>query len=569
MTASATGSAEQLYAALAAQREGRVDDAATICRQVLAREPDQPHALLLLGLILGKHGDAGDAATLLSRYLELVPNDPFAGYSLGMVRQRQGDHRAALALFDGAIAGNPGFGQALHGRGVSLHELERLDEAAASFERAVALEPGDPTLRNNYGSLLRSQERLTEALAEFDQAIALDPALAVAHCNRGVVLTALERPQDGIVALQTALTLDPDHVRAHLEIAEAYEATFQGDEAQRHRIEATRRRPMFVEPCLGETPLARVLILCSPGRSDVATRHLVDRHRFTRIQAFILAADEVTPAERAYLDRLPPFDLVFNSIADPDRGAPYLREADAFVRRHDRPVLNPPDRIAITRRDRLVECLADIPGLLLPATRRVARAELAAMAADPAPAPPRVVRPAGSHGGEGLRRIDRSAELADYLGEIPFETHYLSDYCDFQSPDGWFRKYRFIFVDREVFPYHLAISREWKVHYWRVDMNEASWMKREEEAFLADYASVFPGGLGDAVRTVARRLDLDYAGMDCGLMPDGRVVLFEANANMLIHLYESRESHPYKHAYVPRIFDAAARMVERARAKLG
>ena len=65
------------------------------------------------------------------------------------------------------------------------------------------------------------------------------------------------------------------------------------------------------------------------------------------------------------------------------------------------------------------------------------------------------------------------------------------------------------------------------------------------------------------------RLDLDYAGMDCGLMPDGRVVLFEANANMLIHLYESRESYPYKHAYVPRIFDAAARMIERTRAKLG
>ena len=562
---SAAANAELLYAALAAQKAGQPDEAAAICRQILARAPDQPHALMLLGLILGRHGDAEEAATLLSRYLERAPNDAFAAYSLGMVRQRQGAHAAALALFDRALAGNPDLGQAFHGRGVSLHELERLDEAAAAFEHAVTLEPSDPTLRNNYGSLLRSQERLNQALAEFDRAVALDPALAIAHCNRGVVLTALKRPQDGIVALRAALALDPDHVRAHHELAEAYEATWQDAEAQHHRIEAIRRRPMFVESCLGDAPLARVLILCSAGRSDVATRYLVDRQRFTRIHVFMLGADEVTPTERAYLDRVPPFDVVFNSIADPDRGAVYLREAAAFVGRHDRPVLNPPERIAITRRDRLAECLSDIPGLLLPQTRRLGRDDLARLATSDAPGPAQVVRPVGSHGGEGLRRIERPGELAGYLGEIPFSAHYLTDYCDFRSPDGWFRKYRFVFVDRDVYPYHLAISREWKVHYWRVDMNEAPWMKREEEAFLADYRSIFPGELGEAIRTVARRLDLDYAGMDCGLMPDGRLVLFEANANMLVHLYESRESYPYKHAYVPRIFEAAARMIEHRR----
>src|SRR5579862_7918278 len=117
--ASATGSAEQLYAALAAQKAGRPDEAAAICRQILAGVPDQPHALMLLGLILGRHGDADEAATLLSRYLALAPNDTFATYSLGMVRQRQGDHAAAMVLFDRAIAGNPDLGQALHGRGVS------------------------------------------------------------------------------------------------------------------------------------------------------------------------------------------------------------------------------------------------------------------------------------------------------------------------------------------------------------------------------------------------------------------------------------------------------------------
>jgi hypothetical protein len=88
-------------------------------------------------------------------------------------------------------------------------------------------------------------------------------------------------------------------------------------------------------------------------------------------------------------------------------------------------------------------------------------------------------------------------------------------------------------------------------------------MKREEAAFLADWESVFAGPLGAAVRAIARRLDLDYGGMDCGLTADGRIVLFEANANMLVHLNDSAAGFPYKHTYVPRIFDAMTALVRR------
>jgi len=88
-------------------------------------------------------------------------------------------------------------------------------------------------------------------------------------------------------------------------------------------------------------------------------------------------------------------------------------------------------------------------------------------------------------------------------------------------------------------------------------------MKAEEEAFLADWRSAFPGMMGDAIREVARRLDLDFAGIDCAIGPDGQVVLFEANPSMLVHLTESPRAYAYKHRYVPRIFDAFGRMLIR------
>jgi hypothetical protein len=146
---------------------------------------------------------------------------------------------------------------------------------------------------------------------------------------------------------------------------------------------------------------------------------------------------------------------------------------------------------------------------------------------------------------------------------MPFESFYLTDFHDFVSADGYFRKYRFVFVDRVAYPYHLAISRHWRVHYWRADMDEAAWMKREEAEFLADWTVAFPDARGAAIQEIGRRLDLDYSGLDCGILPDGRVVVFEANANILVHLNDPPDAFPYKHQFVPRIFEAMTALVRR------
>src|SRR5208282_4060158 len=149
-------------------------------------------------------------------------------------------------------------------------------------------------------------------------------------------------------------------------------------------------------------------------------------------------------------------------IADADRGAPYLPLAAELCDRYRRPVLNPPARIAPTRRDRIARHLAGIAGLVVPATRYMTRERIASLAAANRPfAWPKLVRPAGMHGGEGLERIEQTAELAAYLDRMPFEAFYLTDFWDFHSADGNFRKYRFVFVDRVAYPYHLAIGGEW------------------------------------------------------------------------------------------------------------
>ena len=178
-----------------------------------------------------------------------------------------------------------------------------------------------------------------------------------------------------------------------------------------------------------------------------------------------------------------------------------------------------------------------------------------------------MLRPVGAHGGDDLERIDKANQINSFLARVPSESFYLTAFHDYRSADGYWRKYRLVFVDRAIFPYHLTIGHDWKLHYYRVDMTEQAWMKPEEEAFLADWRSVFDGPRGEAITEVARRLDLDFAGIDCAIGADGNVVLFEANPTMLVHLSESPVDYPHKHRYVPRIFDAFGTMLVRRAAE--
>jgi hypothetical protein len=183
---------------------------------------------------------------------------------------------------------------------------------------------------------------------------------------------------------------------------------------------------------------------------------------------------------------------------------------------------------------------------------------------------PVLVRPAGDHGGENLALLRGEAERDAWLLKRP-AAHtrlLLTRFHDFRSVDGHWRKYRLIFVDRRVHPYHLAIGDDWLMHYWRAEMNAQPWKKAEEARFMADWRSVFGARAAGAAEAVARRLDLDYAGMDCAVLADGRLLLFEANACMRVHLDEPAEAFPYKHQHVPQIRDAFSAMV-RARAGAG
>ena len=238
-----------------------------------------------------------------------------------------------------------------------------------------------------------------------------------------------------------------------------------------------------------------------------------------------------------------------------------LEALSTFLAGCDRPVLNTPDRVATTRRDRLPALLGPLPGVVVPSVVRVAESDLPVEAARQAGLRcPALTRPVGSHGGDGVVLLETEDALA---GLRPGAERYITAYRDYRSPDGLWRKYRTIFVGGALLPYHLAISDQWLVHYKTAGMTGSAARRDEERRFLRDPAAELGAATWSAVRAIGQRIGLDWCGIDFARIEDGRALVFEANATMSVHPEPNDGVLAYKNPAVYAIVDAFEVMLAR------
>ncbi len=440
--------------------------------------------------------------------------------------------------------------------------------APASLEQALEAWPQDPAVHR---ALADARRALGDELGALAHEIAAQTLAAYAAGTPGpslgelcTVATGYFMKGDHVAAqrwYRLVLALDPEVAPAHQNLAAIHAARGEMVEAESSRQRAYRIQRVFIEPV--ELPTRRLLILCvGSAAGNVPVEALLSGGRSLRIKYVIDRADAAEDA------RLPPFDLVFNAIGDADVAAPLTARLEHFAQACGRPLLNAPAAVALTQRHRLAERLAGLADVVVAPCSRHERppatpAELGYRLERAGIGWPVLVRRAASHGGDGLTRCDNLPALHAALLAID-GAHYLSAFRDSRGADGHYRKYRVVFVDREPLPYHLAISTHWMVHYFSAAMAQEAWKLGEEHRFLCDPAAALGARATAAIAAIGRRLDLDFGGVDFALLPDGRVLVFEANATMLVHRERQGGPLAHKNAFVDRIVDAFERMLVRA-----
>jgi len=350
------------------------------------------------------------------------------------------------------------------------------------------------------------------------------------------------KADDAIAAFNRAIATDPESIPAHLGLYEAFQIKGDRARALEHQSRVLAKQRLFLEkPAPPGAPM--VLLIAIPGdwQANVPLEFLYGSLNVGIMKMYVDDVDPLPPR-----GVLPPFDVVFNVIAHSEQSGPTLKLLERWLPTLGRRALNDPARVERLSRDGVARDFADLDGALVPATQRVARSEVILNGAC-------VIRPVGSQAGAQFSKVESPGELDAYLRETPGEEFYLMPFVDYRRSDGYFRKYRIIFVDGVPYAHHLAISQNWMVHYYNALNAKEQWIRDEEERFLADVGNVFDGPRARVLQELARRVGLDYFGIDCSVLEDGRVLIFEIDPAMIVHLVDSNELYPYKHTYVPRI----------------
>jgi glutathione synthase/RimK-type ligase-like ATP-grasp enzyme len=350
----------------------------------------------------------------------------------------------------------------------------------------------------------------------------------------------------------------PDDANALMDLATVLLLIGQRDTALTIQMEALKMQPLYETPSVKKTKI-KLLALMTVGdlMANTPLEFLLEN---SDIALSLLYVGQGIPA----LPSIPEHDVLFVAVGEADEKHALLEDLQEIVQLWPKPVINFPARIRQLGRDNAFKLLQAADGVEMPMSIRIdrntleqlGRGELDITKRLNGASFPIIVRPLGSHAGQGLRKITSLDAIADYLQAVPSAEFYLARFVDYRSEDGQFRKYRIILIDGQPFISHMGISKHWMIHYLNAGMTDSAEKREEEKHFMEHFDTDFVPTHRTAFKEIDDRLGLDYVGIDCGETQDGKLLIFEVDSDMIVHAMDPVDLFPYKQAPMKKLFSA-------------
>jgi Flp pilus assembly protein TadD len=228
------GELGQLYRALAVVRlVGRGAPAAVVRLNTLVPTlaPGEPAAEADLARGLLQLGRLDDAAASVARWRRARPDDPRAIELEGMIAASRGRSEEALGLLQQATAGDGPRPEAVYNLGAILERLGRAEEAEAAFTRAVALRPTFAAAWHRLGLLRAGRGDLAEAVAAHRRALSIEPSLTRVYLDLAAAFRALAQDDEArrVLRLGVRYAADPQAVAAALDAGDPAPAPLRSE----------------------------------------------------------------------------------------------------------------------------------------------------------------------------------------------------------------------------------------------------------------------------------------------------------------------------------------------------
>ena len=291
---------QALQQGVAAHKEGKLEEAERLYRDILQSQPLHPDANHNLGLIAVSVNKAGGALPLFKTALEANPKIEqfWLSYIDALIKAKrlkdakQAIKKAQKKGFDAkkleaflsqskltvetkvpsqaqvntlleyyqngrfndaeklAVSITNGYPKHQFGwkvLGAVLKQTGKVIDSLTAMQKSAQIAPQDAEAHNNLGVTLQELGRLDEALASYTQAIALKPDYAEAHSNLGNTLQELGRLDEAEASFTQAIALKPDFELAHYNLGNTLKELERYNEAEASYIQAIALKPDYVE----------------------------------------------------------------------------------------------------------------------------------------------------------------------------------------------------------------------------------------------------------------------------------------------------------------------------------
>jgi hypothetical protein len=223
--------------------------------------------------------------------------------------------------------------------------------------------------------------------------------------------------------------------------------------------------------------------------------------------------------------------VLVNLICEPELHSRSLRQVGRFEMETQLPLVNPPWAVSATTRPHIARRLAHQDGVDAPlcSSYRAGARRLSEHIEAHGHRYPVLLRPPGKHGSVGLVRADDPEEVAMKAGRMRACT--VTDFVDFRSADGLWRKFRLIYAGDRLFRRHVLTDDAWNLtRAARTFMKGHPHLVAEEQEWINRPVTLEPGSIEARVMHQFRALQLDFGVIDCALPANGDLVVFEINA---------------------------------------
>ncbi len=229
-------------------------------------------------------------------------------------------------------------------------------------------------------------------------------------------------------------------------------------------------------------------------------------------------------------------DILWNMVTDADENRQVLEVVQKFTDQHRLPIIDPAKEILKTRRHHISDRLAGIDNVTMPRTLLIRNPNLDRVIRQTNEADfrwPGILRYSGTHNGQYIGVVKSPNDMARIFGDRRNE-YYLTEFVDIRRDDGLYRKTRFFFIGEDVVVRQHLVSDEWNIHgrTSRGLMVSRDDLLDEGRAMLEGQFEALNPITQVALHEIRRRIGLEYFGLDAYVDPDGKLVIFEANATM-------------------------------------